>query len=74
LAAHGLPCAQVLLPRRDGGDREGYRHARHTVARLRELGVVPIVNENDTVSVAEFTFGDNDMLGAIVSALVSADR
>ena len=73
LAAHGLPCAQVLLTRRDVVDREGYLNARNTFERLLELGVVPIVNENDTVSVAEFTFGDNDMLGAIVSALVSAD-
>ena len=73
LAAHGLPCAQVLLTRRDVVDREGYLNARNTFERLLELGVVPIVNENDTVSVAEFTFGDNDMLGAIVSALVTAD-
>lgn len=73
LAGHGLSCGQVLLTRRDVIDRAGYLNARNTVERLLELGVVPIVNENDTVSVAEFTFGDNDMLGAIVSALVSAD-
>ena len=72
LAAHGLSCGQVLLTRRDVVDREGYLNARNTFERLLELGVVPIVNENDTVSVAEFTFGDNDMLGAIVSALVGA--
>ncbi len=73
LSTHGLSCGQVLLTRRDVVDREGYLNARNTFERLLDLGVVPIVNENDTVSVAEFTFGDNDMLGAIVSALVSAD-
>ena len=73
LANHGLTCGQVLLTRRDVIDREGYLNARNTFERLLDLGVVPIVNENDTVSVAEFTFGDNDMLGAIVSALVRAD-
>ncbi len=73
LAGHGLSCGQVLLTRRDVVDREGYLNARNTFERLLDLGVVPIVNENDTVSVAEFTFGDNDMLGGIVSALVGAD-
>ena len=73
LALHGIPCAQVLLTRRDVVDREGYLNARNAFARLLELGAVPVVNENDTVSVAEFAFGDNDMLGAIVSALVGAD-
>lgn len=65
-------CAQVLLTRRDVVDREGYLNARNTFSRLLELGAIPVVNENDTVSVAEFAFGDNDMLGAIVSALVGA--
>jgi len=73
LAERGIPCAQVLLTRRDVVDREGYLNARNTLERLLELGAVPVVNENDTVSVAEFAFGDNDMLGAIVSALVGAD-
>ena len=73
LASRGIPCAQVLLTRRDVVDREGYLNARNTFSRLLELGAVPVVNENDTVSVAEFAFGDNDMLGAIVSALVGAD-
>lgn len=73
LACHGLGCGQVLLTRRDLADRQGYLNARNTLGRLLELGAVPIVNENDTVSVAEFTFGDNDMLGAIVSASVNAD-
>lgn len=73
LRERGVLCGQVLLTRRDVVDRDAYLNARNTLTRLLELGAVPVVNENDTVSVAEFTFGDNDMLGAIVSALVGAD-
>ena len=73
LAADGVACAQVLLTRGDVVDRTGYLNARNTFERLLDLGVVPIVNENDTVSVREFSFGDNDMLGAIVASLVDAD-
>ncbi len=73
LRERGIVCGQVLLTRRDVVDRDGYLNARNTITRLLELGAVPVVNENDTVSVAEFTFGDNDMLGAIVSGLVDAD-
>lgn len=73
LACHGIPCGQVLLTRRDVVDREGYLNARTTLKSLLDLGAVPVVNENDTVSVAEFTFGDNDTLGAIVATLVSAN-
>ncbi len=73
LAEHGVSCGQVLLTRRDLVDRRGYLNARGTLMRLLDLGAIPIVNENDTVSVAEFAFGDNDMLGAIVAALVGAD-
>ena len=73
LAERGIPCAQVLLTRRDVMDRDGFLNARTTLARLLELGAVPVVNENDTVSTAEFAFGDNDMLGALVAALVGAD-
>jgi glutamate 5-kinase len=72
LARLDLACGQVLLTRRDVVDREGYLNARNTFDRLLELGAVPVVNENDTVSVSEFAFGDNDMLGAIVSALLGA--
>lgn len=72
LAARGVACGQVLLTRRDVVDREGYLNARNTLMRLLDLGAVPVVNENDTVSVSEFAFGDNDMLGAIVSALLGA--
>ena len=73
LRERGVLCGQVLLTRRDVVDRDGYLNARNTLSRLLDLGAVPVVNENDTVSVAEFTFGDNDMLGAIVSALAAAD-
>lgn len=73
LRKQGIACGQVLLTRRDVVDREGYLNARNTLERLLELGVVPVVNENDTVSVAEFAFGDNDMLGAIVATLIGAD-
>lgn len=73
LAEDGLSCAQVLLTRGDVVDRTGYLNARNTFERLLDLGVVPIVNENDTVSVREFSFGDNDMLGAIVASLIDAD-
>lgn len=73
LRDHEIVCGQVLLTRRDVVDRDGYLNARRTLERLLDLGVVPVVNENDTVSVAEFAFGDNDMLGAIVATLVGAD-
>ncbi len=72
-AAHGLTVAQILLTRGDFSDRERYNHAYHTLSLLLTRGVIPIVNENDTVSVAELTFGDNDMLGALVAGLVHAD-
>ncbi len=73
LADDGVACGQVLLTRGDVVDRTGYLNARNTFECLLELGVVPIVNENDTVSVREFSFGDNDMLGAIVASLIDAD-
>lgn len=73
LAERGIPCGQVLLTRRDVMDRDAFLNARTTLARLLELGAVPVVNENDTLSTAEFAFGDNDMLGALVSALVGAE-
>ena len=72
-AEHGLSCAQVLLTRGDTADRSSYLNARNTLVRLLELGAVPVVNENDTVSIGELAFGDNDMLGAIVSSLVGSD-
>ncbi len=74
LERFGIACAQVLLNRRDVVERESYLNVRNTFERLLELGVVPVVNENDTTSVTEFSFGDNDLLGAIVAVLVGAER
>ncbi|HZA49323.1 MAG TPA: glutamate 5-kinase [Myxococcaceae bacterium] len=65
--------AQVLLTHEDVQERRRYLNARHTLARLLRERVVPIVNENDTVSVAEIKFGDNDFLAALVAGLVEAD-
>ena len=70
---HGITTSLVLLTRRDTADRTAYLHARDTLSRLLELGVVPIVNENDTVSVEQIRFGDNDTLAALVACLVEAD-
>ena len=72
-AAYGMTTSVVLLTRRDTADRTAYLHARDTLDRLLELGVVPIVNENDTVSVEQIRFGDNDTLGALVACLIGAD-
>lgn len=73
LSRHGIPCGQLLLTRRELTDRESYLNARNTIGRLLSLGAIPVINENDTISVSEFAFGDNDMLGAIVSSIVNAD-
>ena len=70
---HGLITSLVLLTRHDTASRVSYLHARDTLSRLVELGVVPVVNENDTVVVDEIRFGDNDTLAALVACLVSAD-
>lgn len=71
--ARDLLTSLVLLTRHDTARRTSYLHARDTLTRLVELGVVPVVNENDTVTVDEIRFGDNDTLAALVSCLVSAD-
>ena len=68
----GLVTAQVLLTRYDFMHRQQYLNARNTLERLLDLGVVPIVNENDTVAVDEISFGDNDRLAALVANLVRA--
>lgn len=70
--AHDIITSLVLLTRRDTADRNAYLHARDTLDRLLELGVVPIVNENDTVSVEQIRFGDNDSLAALVACLIDA--
>ena len=72
-ARHGLLTSVVLLTRRDTADRTAYLHARDTLLRLLDLGVVPVVNENDTVSVEQIRFGDNDTLAALVACLIDAD-
>ncbi len=75
-AWHDITVAQTLLTRRDLADRQGYLNARNTLLALLELGVVPIVNENDVVAVEEIegaTIGDNDNLSALVANLVEAD-
>jgi glutamate 5-kinase len=66
--------AQILLTRADFSNRDRYKNAYATITELLERGIVPIINENDTVSVEELTFGDNDMLSALVSGLVHADQ
>ncbi|MFI5047839.1 MAG: glutamate 5-kinase [Acidimicrobiia bacterium] len=73
LATHGLLAGQVLLTPHDFGVRSQYLHARETLRRLLDLGVVPVVNENDTVADDEIRYGDNDRLAALVSHLVGAD-
>ena len=71
LRLYGVQCAQILLTADDLSNRESYLNARNTILTLLDLGVLPIINENDTVSVAELhsTFGDNDRLAALVANL-----
>jgi len=70
---HDLHAAQVLLTHEDLADRKRYLNARSTLRALVALGVVPVINENDTVATEEIRFGDNDTLGALVTNLVEAD-
>jgi glutamate 5-kinase len=70
---YGLRAAQVLLTHADLADRERYLNARSTLRTLLNLGVIPIINENDTVVTDEIKFGDNDTLGALVTNLIEAD-
>ena len=73
LRASGIGSAQVLLTHADLADRERYLNARSTLLTLLSLGVVPVINENDTVVNDEIKFGDNDTLGALVANLIEAD-
>ena len=73
LREQGMGSAQVLLTHADLADRERYLNARSTLLTLLCLGVVPVINENDTVVTDEIKFGDNDTLGALVANLVEAD-
>jgi glutamate 5-kinase len=71
--SHGLHTAQVLLTHADMADRQRYLNARSTLRTLLQLGVIPVINENDTVVTDEIKLGDNDTLGALVTNLVEAD-
>ena len=70
---HGIATAQVLLTHADMADRQRYLNARSTLLTLLELGVIPVINENDTVVTDEIKVGDNDTLAALVTNLVEAD-
>ena len=70
---YGQTVAQILLTQGDIADRVRYLHIRNTLLALLEAGVIPIVNENDTVSVAGVTFGENDKLAALVASKIGAD-
>ena len=69
----GVHTAQVLLTHDDLANRRRYLNARSTLTGLVDMGVVPVINENDTVATAELCFGDNDTLGALVANLLGAD-
>ncbi|MGZ3216588.1 glutamate 5-kinase [Paracoccus sp. T5] len=74
LAPHGVTTAQVLLTLEDSADRRRYLNSRATMQTLLALGVVPIVNENDTVATDEIRFGDNDRLAAQIAVTCGADQ
>ncbi len=73
LSHYNMLMAQVLITRYETGERESYLHARDTLERLLELGVIPLINENDTVVVDEIKFGDNDTLATLVATMIKAD-
>jgi glutamate 5-kinase len=70
---YGQKVAQVLLTQKDLTDRKRYLNSRNTLNQLLNYGVIPVINENDTVAVEEIKFGDNDTLSALVSSLIDAD-
>ncbi|HEY8245577.1 MAG TPA: glutamate 5-kinase, partial [Casimicrobiaceae bacterium] len=72
-SAFGLHTAQILLTHDDLADRRRYLNARSTLTTLIALSVIPIINENDTVTTDEIRVGDNDTLGALVTNLIEAD-
>jgi glutamate 5-kinase len=74
LQARGVPSAQVLLTFFDMSARTHYLNARHTLRKLLDWRVVPVINENDTTTTDEISFGDNDFLAAQVAILIGADR
>lgn len=74
LAPHGITTAQVLVTLEDSANRRRYLNSRNTLEQLVSMGVVPIVNENDTIATDEIRFGDNDRLAAQVAVTVEADQ
>ncbi len=74
LAPHGITTAQVLVTLEDSNDRRRYLNSRATLEQLLSLGVVPIVNENDTIATDEIRYGDNDRLAAQIAVAVAADQ
>jgi glutamate 5-kinase len=73
LAHNGLLSAQVLLTPNDFFERRQYLHARQTISRLLQLGVVPVINENDAIADDEIRFGDNDRIAALVAHAIGAE-
>ena len=73
LTPHNITVAQVLLTFDDTEERRRYLNARNTLSTLLELGVIPVINENDTVSTEEIRYGDNDRLAARITSMISAD-
>ncbi|HQP92266.1 MAG TPA: glutamate 5-kinase, partial [Candidatus Omnitrophota bacterium] len=71
---YGLKCAQILLTREDFADHKRYINAKNTISTLLKHNVIPVINENDAVSVDEIKFGDNDTLSASVAAAIEADK
>ncbi|WP_436371251.1 glutamate 5-kinase [Cytobacillus sp. BC1816] len=71
---HGIVAAQLLLTRQNFLHKEQYQNAHATLSELLKRNVIPIINENDSVSIEELAFGDNDMLSALVSGLIQAQR
>jgi glutamate 5-kinase len=74
MAPHGIATAQILVTLEDSADRRRYLNTRNTMATLLGLGVLPIVNENDTIATDEIRYGDNDRLAANMAAMVAADQ
>lgn len=72
-AEYGVTAGQVLLTRQDFSDRRRFLNARNALNAMLQFGVIPVINENDTVAVDEIKFGDNDSLSALVSGLIDAE-
>ncbi len=73
LAAHSIGVAQILITAEDTEDRRRYLNARTTINTLLDYGMIPVINENDTVTTAQIRYGDNDRLAAAVAAMIGAD-